>query len=443
MSKRIGITAILLLFLFAASAQKKLNYIEVDKKSYELHQQQKWNELIEFSAEVRAQGMDFFYLQARTGIAYYNLKKYRIAADWFLKAWGNDQSFEWLQEYLYYSLIYGGRSVEALKLAATFTIPLKKKIGFANSKLSRLAFEAGFSFNPDFEQLTNASLGEQANVGDNYGEAYYLKNYHFESLDVSHQISPGFSINHNFTSINVNREEQVDWGSRSTFPIKIQQFQYFINPNFLIGERLNVSPSLNVVWGTSDLSLGYLNSNSKRDFYSSPLKYSDLIFSTAVWSHFGNFSPGVEINMANIYDRDFTQFSAWVTVYPLSNTKLYFTPRVYLKTGSEGNIGYNTFGISGGAQLGPVHLYGQYLNGDMKNFIESAGYVIANFPGRSEQKFTGSLYFPVWKKYQFVVRYLSQDIIENYQVYTNGIPSNSMEYKYIKHTLTGGISWNF
>ena len=37
---------------------------------------------------------------------------------------------------------------------------------------------------------------------------------------------------------------------------------------------------------------------------------------------------------------------------------------------------------------------GQYLNGDMKNFIEPAGYVVANFPGRSEQKFTGKFLFP-------------------------------------------------
>ena len=443
MSKRIGITAILLLFLIVASAQKKLSYIEVDKKTYELHQQQKWDELIEFSAEARKQGMDFFYLQARTGVAYYSLKKYRIASEYFLKAWENDQSFEWLQEYLYYSLVFSGRGTEASKLAVGFSNQLKKKIGFVNNKLSRVAFEAGFSFNPDFEQLANGSLGEQANVADNYGEAYYLDYYHFESFDLSHQVLPGFNINHNFTTINVNREEQVDWEGRNSFPIKIKQFQYFINPNFLLGEKLYVSPSFNMVWGTSDLFLGDLNANSSKYFYSAPLKYSDFIFSTSVWSHFGYFSPGAEINLANIFDKSFTQFSTWVTVYPLSNTNLYFTPRVYLKTDPEGNIGYNTFGISGGAQLGPVHLHGQYLNGDMENFIESAGYIIANFPGRSEQKFTGSLYFPVWKKYQFVLRYLTQDIIETYQVYTEGIPSSSIEYKYFKHTLTGGISWNF
>lgn len=440
MSKRIGITTILLLFLFAASAQKKLSYVEVDNKSFELYQQQKWNELIDFSAEVRKQGMDFFYLQARTGIAYYNLKKYRIAAGWFLKAWKNDHNFEWLQEYLYYSLVFGERSNEASKLAVNFTVSMKQKIGFEYMKPIRLAIEGGFSTNPDFEQLTSTSLYEQANVGNNYGEAFYLNNYHFESVDYSHQIAPGVNLNHNFTHIGVNREEQLYWGSLNSFPVKINQYQYYLNPLFVVGKKLYVSPSVNFVWGKTNIILGNYDPNS---FYTSDIKYFDFIFSTSVWSHFGNFSPGAEINMANIYDKSFTQFSTWLTVYPLSNANLYFTPRVYLKTDPEENIAYNTFGISGGLQLGPVHFYGQYLNGDMKNFIESAGYVIANFPGRSKRKFTGSLYFPTGKRYQFVVRYMNQDITEKYQVYTNQEPSNSIEYKYIKHTLTGGISWNF
>src|SRR5680860_2827 len=106
MSKRFGLTGFLLLILFVVSTQKKWNYPEVDKKSYELFQQQKWHELIQFSDQAREHKIDYFYLQARTGIAYYNLKKYRKSTEYFLKAWKNDQSFEWLQEYLYYSLVY-------------------------------------------------------------------------------------------------------------------------------------------------------------------------------------------------------------------------------------------------------------------------------------------------------------------------------------------------
>jgi tetratricopeptide (TPR) repeat protein len=87
----------------------------VDKTSYELYLQGNWKELIQYAREAREQGIDFFYLQARTGIAYYNMKKYRTASDWFLKAWENDQSLEWMQEYVYYSLLLEEEGMKPLR----------------------------------------------------------------------------------------------------------------------------------------------------------------------------------------------------------------------------------------------------------------------------------------------------------------------------------------
>lgn len=443
MSKRITIIAVLLLSIFAVSAQEKLNDAEVDKVSYQLFNQQKWEELINYSADARKQGIDFFYLQARTGIAYYNLKKYRISSEWFLKAWKSDQSHEWLQEYLYYSLIYAGRKAEATKLAAQFTPQMQNKIAFRNRKLTRVALEGGFAFNSDFDQLKELDFAEKTDLGEDYGEAYLLKNYHFESFDLSHRISPAFHLSHNFTFLGSNREQQVDWGQRYSFPISINQFQYFINPVIVIGEKVHLSPSLSTLWGNSEFYEGDLNSNLEPVFYHKEFNFSDYIFSTGIWSNFGNFSSGAEINRANINDRSFTQLSAWITYYPLSNTNLYFTPRVYFKSDKDNGFSYNTFGISGGAQLGPVHFYGQYLVGDMNYFIEAAGYVVSNSPGTSDSKFMGSLYFPFAKKYQFVVRYINQDVTENYRIYTSGIKSGATTYSFTKQTLTAGISWNF
>jgi len=443
MQKRLGITATLLLFLLAATAQKKLNYIEVDKRTYELYQQQKWSELIQYSAEVRKQGMDFFYLHARTGIAYYSLGKYRISCDYFLKAWENNQSFEWLQEYLYYSLVYAGRKAEAIKLASQFTPRMQKIIAFKKSKLTRIALEGGFAFNPDFDQLKEFDFSKETNLGDNYGEAFLLKNYHFESFDLNHRILPSLYLNHNFTFLSSNREQQVDWGQGYSFPIKTNQFQYFINPLFVVGKKLFVSPSLTTLWGNSEYYLGALNANLERQFIDKTFKFSDLIFSTSFWSNFGNLSPGAEISLANINDESFSQLSAWVTIYPFSNANFYLTPRVYFKTDSEGSFTYNTFGLSGGAQLGPVHFSGQYLVGDMENFVEAGGYVISNFPGSSDSKIMGSLYFPFAKKYQFVVRYINQNVTETYRVYSSGVESGATEYNFTKHTLTAGISWDF
>ena len=197
------------------------------------------------------------------------------------------------------------------------------------------------------------------------------------------------------------------------------------------------------MWGNFTYFTGGINNNQIPYFYALNYQYSDFIFSTSAWSAFGNFAPGAEINFANISDIKLTQFSGWITYYPFSNTRFYITPQVYFKNSDSQKFGLNTIGISGGFQLGPLYLTGNYLNGEMENFIESGGYVVTKFPGTSEQKFTGSIYFPTGEKYQLFFRYINQDITEKYRVYENLVESKSLEYKYIKHTLTFGVSWNF
>jgi len=442
MSKRIGLLGLFILFLFVAKAQEKLNFAEVDKQSYQLFLEEKWPELIKFSTEARNQGIDFFYLQVRTGIAWYNQGKYRNSVPWFLKAYANDKSFEWLQEYVYYSLVFSGRYLEANKYAPFFSDAMKKKIGFREIGVTRVAYEAGYSFNPDFENLKTRTFSTDVNLGEDYGEAYLLKNYSFHSLDLSHRVAPNFTLNHNLTYIGVNRETVVDWPGQTSSPISINQFQYFINPVWVIGKKLNISPSMNLIFGSGDVYAGRLNSNSSKSYRLTKTNYSDAIFSTSIWSDFGIFTPGLEINAGNVNDSRFVQMSSWVTFYPFSNAKLYFTPKVFFKSGTD-SFGWNAFGISGGAMLGKVHLNGQYLFGDMENFVESAGYVVSNFPGKSDSKMMGSIYFPIGKKYQFVLRYINQNITEKYQVYTDGVKSNALEYNYLKQTITAGISWNF
>lgn len=442
MSKRIIIVSLFMFFLFVAKAQEKLNYAEVDKQSYQLFLEEKWPELIQFSAEARKQGIDFFYLQARTGIAWYNLGKYRNSVPWFLKAYANDMSFEWLQEYVYYSLVFSGRKLEAVKYAPFFSDALKKKIGFEETGLTRIAYETGYSFNQDFETLKTRAFSTEANLGEDYGEGYFLKNYSFHSVDLSHRVAPNFTLNHNLTYIGANREAIVDWGGQTNSSIRINQFNYYISPVWVIGKKLNISPSLNLIFGSGDVYAGRLTNNSSKAYSIIKTNYSDAVFSTAVWSDFGNFSPGMEINAGSINDSKFTQVSSWLTYYPLSNTNLYITPKVYFKSGTDG-FGWNAMGISGGVKLWKAHVSAQYLFGDMENFVESAGYVISNFPGKSDRKIMGSVYFPIGKKYQFVFRYINQNVTEKYQVYTGGYKSNALEYNYLKQTITGGISWNF
>ena len=444
MWKRYLILNLILIFASGVFAQNKLNYTQIETKSYALYQAKNWKELIRFSSKARKQGVDFFYLQARTGIALYNLEKYRQADKWFLKAYEADQSFDWLQEYLYYSLFFSARYTEASKYAALFPRAMQKKLNYSASGVLRVSYETGFSFNPDFEELKNRQFKDEINLGSDYGEGYFLKNYNFHSFTLSHRLSPKVVLNHNLTYISVNRETLVDWeGDHSNYPTKVHQYQYYINPVLSLGKKLNVSSALNIIFGNNEVYTGWKPSETTKSYSLTKSNYSNIVFATSVWSDFGNFSPGFEIDAASVNSSRFIQLSSWLTLYPLSNTKFYFTPKVYFKSGTDDQTaGWTAFSFSGEAQLGSIHLTGEYLFGNMNNFIGANGYIVNNFPGKSDHKLTASLFFPIGKNHILFMRYLNQNINEDYRVYVNTEISNTLEYNYTKQTLTIGITWN-
>jgi hypothetical protein len=64
--------------------QEVVNTQSVDQKTYTLYLNKQWKELIEAGNLAKKNNIDFYYLQYRMGIAYYELKRYRKAIT-FLK----------------------------------------------------------------------------------------------------------------------------------------------------------------------------------------------------------------------------------------------------------------------------------------------------------------------------------------------------------------------
>ena len=77
---------IVFLFFFRAAsgfAQDTLSAASVEQKTYQLYLDKNWNELITYGNKAIEKGYDYFYLQLRVGIAYYEKKNYRIAEIYF------------------------------------------------------------------------------------------------------------------------------------------------------------------------------------------------------------------------------------------------------------------------------------------------------------------------------------------------------------------------
>jgi hypothetical protein len=70
-----------------------------------------------------------------------------------------------LQEYLYYSLLYSGRLLEAEKHSRNFSEQMKAVTGSTGRELTNVAFEAGYSFNSDLPDLKTAPHGIKGGCG--------------------------------------------------------------------------------------------------------------------------------------------------------------------------------------------------------------------------------------------------------------------------------------
>ena len=132
-----------------ANAQDTINSATVEQKSYQLYLDKKWPELIKFGNKAVDLGYDYFYLQMRIGIAYYEKKNYSYAEGHFKKALGFNSADDLALEYLYYCYIFKGRYDEARLLSKQFNDTLAKKIGIDNQSNIGFVMVEGGSKNTD------------------------------------------------------------------------------------------------------------------------------------------------------------------------------------------------------------------------------------------------------------------------------------------------------
>lgn len=59
-------------------SQDTLNAAFIEQKSFQLYVEKNWNELIKFGNQALKSGIDYYYLQIRLGIAYYEEKIMRL-----------------------------------------------------------------------------------------------------------------------------------------------------------------------------------------------------------------------------------------------------------------------------------------------------------------------------------------------------------------------------
>ena len=358
-------------------------------------------------------GFDYFYLRMRIGIAYYEEKKYDLAAPHFDKALQFNSGDELALEYLYYCYLFTSRNEEARMLSKQFSKELAVKTGVdKQSALGFILFEGGTKLS-DSTHYYDKNKKTESNF---YNPATYLQ------LGLNHYIKNRVSFFHAFT-----------YFDQTSFTGTLRQLQYYIKSAIPLKHGWMISPA--VQWVN-------INFSSEKTVVSNPPTppphpgmppppppRQTLVTTTTNSSYYigslaiqkivkkFTFSIGTTLsNMSNV-----TEFIHSGSIYYslLGNSKLILGCAGYAHT-------INSYKTTYGSLSPFVFLYPQknisiklaYLQNAGNNIIEDNGYFVNNSPDLTRSRYSAMINLYLSKAITFYVVYQLENKLENIQQFT-------------------------
>lgn len=280
-----GIVIILLAFQLQANGQELNSFQKIDSLSFYQYSHAQWDNLIETNHQAEKNNIDYFYLNLRVGIAYFNKKMFSRAEKYLSKANQQNSADETTKYYLYYAALETNNYFQMSKIHQdVFGDSTKITKAFAS-----INFDAGIKFSSDKTiagNLTNLSVG------------------------LSHLPLKNLTIYQSFTSIN---QLNNVWGDG-------KQLQYYLSSSIKLNNNWKLDVASHFYKYNASVDYFYSDSSSVKStppafpgdyktdstFSQNHLlkgKFSEtgaiLNFAITKYSKTLKFSPFVQLNLAN------------------------------------------------------------------------------------------------------------------------------------------------
>lgn len=209
---KIVLIASLLFSTLAVKGQD--SFKSIDSISYSLYQNREWKKLALFGNNSFEKGYDYYYLNVRTGVAYFERGNYKQAEDFFRRALENNSANTFAKEYLFWTLYNSGAEPEASIIYADLPDSIKSKMDYKPKRVfDYLYAEGGVKFS-----------GNKSNAN----------NLYYGDFTLNHQFSPRFQLTQSY----IYMDQKLVWGS-------MQQHQYVLTPTINLNKRWKISTTLN------------------------------------------------------------------------------------------------------------------------------------------------------------------------------------------------------
>ncbi|WP_299525808.1 hypothetical protein [uncultured Lutibacter sp.] len=432
---------IALWFAATANAQKAtLSFKQVDSTTYALFLKQDWKPIIKMGKQSRTEGIDFYYLKVRMGIAYFKENKMLSAIQFLEEAYTVDNYDVVVQEYLYWAYRYSGLELESRLFYSKMNKMLKDQINLVQPFVSALDFNVLTTNNLDYDEM----LKEDA-VSENNDIRFISKNYQLFSVGMNHPLSKRVNLYHQLSvmpTTSVQQENVAGILQNETY--KGNESRYYTDVTVALGNRWYLDTYLNVIFGKYDnLNMDetiITTGNGRRSITSSSstINYTDLVFGGSLTKASYFMRNSVNASVSNLNGLNQFQAGYSMALYPLGSTLVVpFGSIQYHSQDPDSNMVF-TGGLS--INTDKFSLTGFGTVGDLSNFIANNGAIIYNQSATALNEFGLSLQFS-GKNSTVKVGYSFMEMEDNY--YTEDFNITTKTFNFNQQNITAGITWKF
>lgn len=220
-----------------------------DSITWKLYNDKAWQALLDEADRAIKEEIDFYYLRVRAGVAAWELKKYRKAAEHLRKARQEYAHDDFTNGYLYSSLLLAGREDEARHLAGILPEDAVKRLGIKSpGLLNTLSAGTLLSVNREHSRLTEESIA----VGSSLNYRSILRRQWYKNAGADLHLSPGVNLYQNFSHISIARTQHFT-SAPNQFDALVEttasQFQWYGQGRTLLGKGWSAFASASLLWG--------------------------------------------------------------------------------------------------------------------------------------------------------------------------------------------------
>ena len=435
--KRTLLNLFFILTVLNLFAQENFNVPSADKKTYNLYMAKDWKGLINTGKKSLKNGIDFYYLQMRMGIAYFELNKYAQAVKYFENVYSKTPDDEMIQEYLYYSYLFSGRFDDARLLGAYFNRKLKEKLNIESEYpfIRAVYFSTIQYINEDYKE--NLSLEENLKQKTTLNESWY-------NISFEHVAGKRLTFFHGYSHLKItNNIRDIDPDFPPEFIENINQNEYYFSAKYHASKGLNISGGFHYI-NTSYFAPNPLETWGRRQTNTALYYYSENAFagSLNLSKSFSIFNTSFETSISDLNNKLQIQPSLSIRIYPFGNNNFYSeTKGIYLSEKDGTLFNYHpVFKQSFGIRFLKYSFISPSITyGNLQNFTQYNTFLTNNDLDKITLRFENYLNIGLAKgRFNMFISY-------QYNNKENTFEVNTVEKtkRYVNQTITGGIKWYF